>query len=136
MAGRMCRLRETEDRMNPRTLVVLLEEHLADIRSGLVDTLWCSFVDGLEVCSTSLAATRKALDDWTDRVVELMKKFDYTKGLLRGLAISAALGTRSLPVARQASGIDPQSGSDSRPTSEEELVVRIEGVVRRARSMA
>jgi hypothetical protein len=122
--------------MDTVTILVVLEEHLLDIRAGLVDSLWRRFVEGLERCTTGLKATRKALDDWTDGVVDLMKGFDYTKGLLRGLAISAALGTRAVP--RRVPLIDVADSGDPDPiaASEQGLVARILDVVHRAKTIA
>ena len=124
--------------MNVEALVLMLEEHLTDIRQRLVATAWRGFVDLLDETAKSLTPSHDKLEGWADRVSAFLSQHDYTRGLLQGLLFCAGLKMRGVPVDMPGLGDAAAPGAAparARPTPEQELVVRIQSIARRARSL-
>jgi hypothetical protein len=122
--------------MNAEMLVLLLEQHIADIRQSLEAGVWQGFVATLARATRELQPRRESIEKWTDAVCELLMGSSYTKGLLQGLRFQVAMSERGLP-SRMAC---PDPGLDSSrvavPAGDARLVARIQAVVHRAQTLA
>ncbi len=121
-------------------IVSLLEEHLKEIKSSLGSPYWENFLDKLERFSENLMPRRKDLEDWTDKVSELLSKYDYTRGLLKGLLFCASSGERGIPSSDKTLGDveQPETTSARIPPdrdADENLVRRIKELITKARSL-
>ena len=118
--------------MNAEALVLMLEEHLADIHAHLVREAWQSFVAALKETARGLTPNRDDLNSWSDRMAVLLMKFQYTKGLLQGFRFFATLQQRGGPARIPCPA---PTKAPVRPATDAELVDRIRGIVTRASSL-
>lgn len=121
-------------------IVSLLEEHLEEVKNSLGSPYWENFLDKLERCSENLMPRRKDIEDWADKVSELLSKYDYTRGLLKGLLFCASFGQRGIPSSDRTLGDteQPETTSARIPPerdAEENLVKRIKELITKARSL-
>lgn len=118
-------------------LVTMLEEHLSDIRLRLAADSWRRFVELLDQSVQGLSARRQDLEKWAVRVGSFLFEFDYTKGLVHGLAIGTRVKPRAVPVDIPCSNAQTAAAPTRPPVSpaEEALVERIRSLARRARSL-
>jgi hypothetical protein len=118
-------------------LVTMLEEHLSDIRLRLAADSWRRFVELLDQSVQGLSARRQDLEKWAALVSSFLYEFDYTKGLVHGLAIGTRVKPRAVPVDIPCSNSQPAAASTRSPvpSAEEALVERISGLARRARGL-
>jgi len=124
--------------MNVEALVMMLEEHLADIKQRITNDPWHGFVALLDESARSLTPRRQDLETWADRVSGFLVQYDYTKGLLQGLLFASTLKVRGVPV--NLPGLD--AGAAARPAQptgpvpEQQLVARIKGIAQKAHTIA
>lgn len=109
--------------MNAETLVLMLDEYLMDIRAHMTNLVWRDFVTALRSTSDSVMPKRADLEAWADRMLLLLKRFDYTKGLLEGFRFFSEIHQRGQPISMRCPG--PM-------VSEEQLVNRIQALITRA----
>ncbi|MEO0077833.1 MAG: hypothetical protein ABIK86_02410 [candidate division WOR-3 bacterium] len=121
--------------MNVEALVMMLEEHLSDIRQRLALDSWRSFVSLLDESARTLAPLRHDLEKWADRVSLFLAQYDYTKGLLQGLIFASTLKVRGVPVDLSGLGGD-SAAQPAGELTEQGLVERIKVIARRARTIA
>lgn len=119
--------------MNAETLVLLLEEHIADIKQNLEASLWPGFVATLARVTEEVQPKKEALERWADRVCDLLMGCSYTKGLLQGLKFQVGLNLRSLPSRVPCPDPGPSIASSPARPDDAALVTRIRAVVQRAR---
>ena len=123
--------------MNVEALVMMLEEHLADIKQRITNDPWHGFVALLDESARSLTPRRQDLETWADRVSGFLVQYDYTKGLLQGLLFASTLRVRGVPV--NLPGLDAATARNAQPAGpipEQQLVERIKGIARRAHTIA
>ncbi len=120
--------------MNVEALIMMLEEHLTDIRQRLATDPWQGFVSLLDESARKLTPRRSDLETWADRVSAFLVQYDYTKGLLQGLLFASTLKVRGVPVSL--SGLGADADRPAGPIPEQQLVERIRGITQRAHTIA
>ena len=110
--------------MNAETLVLMLDEYMMDIRAHMTNLVWRDFVTALRSTSQSVRPMRADLEAWADRMLGLLKRFDYTKGLLEGFRFFNELNQRGHPTSMRC--------PSPSPASEQHLLDRIQALVTRA----
>lgn len=123
--------------MNVEALVLMLEEHLTDIRQRLAAAAWLGFTELLGDTARTLVPSHDRLESWADQVSAFLSEHDYTRGLLQGLLFCAGLKMRGVPVDLPGLGGVPsvERVTKSGRISEQALVERIQTITRRARSL-
>lgn len=120
--------------MDAETLVMLLEEHMADARQSMGRGAWRELVLELVQTTAEVAPERQALDSWADQVCDVLKGYSYTKNLLQGVRLPGHEHHRGTPVAANCP-VTPDT-TDDRSADEAALVERIRAVMQKAEALA
>lgn len=126
-------------KMDTEIVVYLLEERLEEIKKNLAG-FWQEFLKELKSLSEDLIPDKKDLEKWTENMIRLLKKYEYTCGLLEGFNTRIRFIIRGIPSALetyQPEEIpDISSGKISASKKyEEEIINRIKNIVKKAEEL-
>lgn len=124
--------------MEPEVILFLLEEKLKDIKNNLSDS-WQGFVKGLKESSENITPDKKALDEWTKKIIELFKGYPYTRGLLegfnRGIFFERRIPSASMIIKDEETPDIPSGKIYASKEYEKEIVKRIKDIVKKAEEL-
>lgn len=125
--------------MDTEIVVYLLEERLEEIKKNLAG-FWQEFLKELKSLSEDLIPDKKDLEKWTENMIRLLKKYEYTCGLLEGFNTRIRFIIRRIPSALETYQPEeipdiPSGKISASKKYEEEIVNRIKNIVKKAEEL-
>lgn len=122
--------------MNVEIITYLLEERLEEIKKNLAG-FWQEFVKELKEHSENLIPDKKELEKWKENIVQLLKKYEYTCGLLEGFNTRVRFIVKGIPSALETYQPEeipniPSGEIRSQKEYEEEMIERIKNIIKKA----